>query len=131
MLTGGCYCGDIRYVADGPAFHACFCHCTICRRTTGAPVVAWFSVRRTGFRLLSGAPVRFASSAAGSRSFCPQCGTQLTFEASGPADELGITTSSLDDPSAAPPAEHTHTESRIGWLQTADGKPEHLQNRRP
>jgi hypothetical protein len=45
MLTGGCFCGDIRYAVTGSPFHPTNCHCSICRRTTGAPFVAWFSVR--------------------------------------------------------------------------------------
>jgi len=37
MLTGGCFCGAIRYEADGAPFRETNCHCSICHRTTGAP----------------------------------------------------------------------------------------------
>jgi len=37
MLKGGCYCGAVRYEAAGTPFNETSCHCTICRRTTGAP----------------------------------------------------------------------------------------------
>ena len=47
MLTGGCFCGRVRYEARGPAFNRTSCHCSICRRTSGAPFVAWFSVARS------------------------------------------------------------------------------------
>ena len=43
MLTGGCFCGAIRYEARGTPFHESNCHCSICRRTTGAPFVTWFA----------------------------------------------------------------------------------------
>ena len=36
MLTGGCFCGRVRYEARGPAFNRTSCHCSICRRTSGA-----------------------------------------------------------------------------------------------
>jgi len=51
MLQGGCFCGRIRYEVAGRPFHETNCHCSICRRTTGAPFVAWFSVRPLEFRV--------------------------------------------------------------------------------
>ncbi len=44
MLKSGCFCGAIRYEMAGAPFDQTSCHCLICRRTTGAPFVAWFSV---------------------------------------------------------------------------------------
>ena len=49
MLTGGCHCGAVRYEVRGPVFAPNLCHCDICRGTTGAPCVAWFSVHPTAF----------------------------------------------------------------------------------
>jgi len=77
MLKGGCFCGAIRYEAGGTPFHKTNCHCSICRRTTGAPFVAWFSVPRSEFRLVQGATTQFRSTPKGTRTFCPRCGTQL------------------------------------------------------
>src|SRR3712207_5083812 len=114
-LTGGCFCGYVRYEAGGAPYNATLCHCTTCRRACGAPVVAWFSVPRTQFRL-TGEPRRFRSSNRAMRSFCPECGTALTFELDGAADEIDITTASLDDPSRVPPTDHTYAGSRIRWV---------------
>ena len=86
----------------------------MCRRTAGAPAVAWFSVRLSEFRLLAGEPQTCASSASGRRSFCPRCGTQLTFR-NLDLDEIDITTASLDDPNAVPPDDHTWVASRLAW----------------
>jgi hypothetical protein len=41
MLTGGCYCGAVRYETDGEPFHETICHCADCRRIVGAASVAW------------------------------------------------------------------------------------------
>jgi hypothetical protein len=97
------------------------CHCSICRRTTGAPFVAWFSVRPSEFRWVSGDPVRFRSSSKGTRSFYPHCGTQLTFQGVDYPDEIDVTTCSLDHPEAVPPRDHTHTGSRLQWIKHSDG----------
>lgn len=109
MLKGGCFCGDIRYEAGGTPFHLTNCHCSICHRTTGAPFVAWFSVPRSGFRFVQGTPTQFRSTLKGMRSFCPRCGTQLTFEHDDASDEIDVTTCSLDEPERLPPEDQTRT----------------------
>jgi hypothetical protein len=128
MLKGGCYCGAVRYEATGAPFNETNCHCSICRRTTGAPFVAWFSVRRDAFRFVVGTPTRFNSTAKASRSFCGRCGTQLTFESRDTPSEIDISTASLDDPHAVPPRDHIWTRSRLSWIRLADGLPEHRES---
>lgn len=129
MLKGGCYCGRIRYEAAGEPFNESNCHCSICRRTTGAPFVAWFSVPRSQFRLTKGSPARFRSTVKALRSFCAHCGTQITFEHDDFAREIDVTTCSLDDPNAVPPGDHIWTSSRLRWVRTADGLPEFEESR--
>jgi hypothetical protein len=129
MLKGGCFCGDIRYEADGETFHRTNCHCATCRRTTGAPFVAWFSVARTGFRFTQGYPTRFKSSSHGTRTFCPRCGSQLTFSSEDAQDEIDVTTCTLDNPEEVPPTDHTFTGSQLAWVQLADGLPRYAQSR--
>ena len=48
---GGCFCGAIRY-AFLDVFVAGYCHCSICRRMSGAPVIAWVNTPRASFRVL-------------------------------------------------------------------------------
>jgi hypothetical protein len=129
MLKGGCFCGGIRYEAGGTPFHLTNCHCSICRRTAGAPFVAWFSVPRLEFRLVQGTPTQFRSTPKGMRSFCPRCGTQLTFEHDEASDEIDVTTCSLDDPERLPPKDHLHTSTKLRWVKLADGLPEHREAR--
>ncbi|MDA8049084.1 MAG: GFA family protein [Rhodospirillales bacterium] len=118
MLHGGCLCGAIRYTTDGVPYHESICHCSICRRASGAPFVAWFSVPRQSLSLVSGAPGWFRSSPAAERGFCARCGTALFFRSSAHPDEIDITTASLDDPALVPPRDEIYTETRIAWLAT-------------
>ena len=129
MLKGGCSCGAIRYEASGAPFHLTNCHCSICRRTAGAPFVTWFSVPRSEFRIVQGTASRFRSTPKGTRSFCPHCGTQLTFEHADFAGEIDVTTCSLDDPLLLPPEDHTYASSKLAWVQLADGLPEYREAR--
>lgn len=129
MLIGGCFCGLIRYEAAGTAFHETNCHCSICRRTTGAPFVTWFSVPRLQFRIVRGELQRFKSTAKGTRSFCPRCGTQLTFEHEDFVQEIDVATCTLDNPNTVPPKDHTWTSSKLPWVMLADHLPQYPERR--
>ena len=129
MLTGGCLCGAIRYAAGAGAFHESACHCSIWRRASGAPFVAWFSVPRAHLRWLQGQPARYASSGHGTRSFCARCGTQLVFEDDRSPDEVDLTTCSLDGPQRLPPQSHIYTETQVAWVKLADGLPRYRGSR--
>ncbi|MBF0665736.1 MAG: GFA family protein [Brevundimonas sp.] len=128
MLTGGCHCGSVRYEADGAPVERALCHCDLCRRTTGAPAVAWFTVRESDLRL-TGEPVRHASSDHAERSFCGRCGTQITFRDAAYEDRIDVTTGSLDDPEACPPVEQIWVRSRPAWMATAHALPDDLERR--
>ncbi|TDG34087.1 GFA family protein [Paracraurococcus ruber] len=101
----------------------------MCRRAAGAPMVAWFSVPRAGYRVVRGAPARYASSDRANRTFCGTCGTTLTFEDKSHPQEIDITTASLDDPEAMPPQDHTRAADRLSWVKLADGLPEYPELR--
>lgn len=128
MLKGGCFCGRIRYETTGTPFHETNCHCVNCRRTTGAPSVAWFSVQRSQFRFTLGEPARFKSTSQATRSFCSQCGTQLTFESEDLPTEIDVTTGSLDAPDEVPPKDQTWTRSRLSWMVLDDRLPKHSES---
>jgi hypothetical protein len=128
MLTGGCFCGQVRYEVSGAPFDESVCHCSICRRTTGAPMVAWLTVRPGAFRITAGKPTTFRSTAHCERAFCAMCGTQITFR-DDRLDEIDVTTASLDEPNAVPPKAHIWTGSRLAWVKLADALPQHRDAR--
>jgi hypothetical protein len=123
MLTGGCFCKFIRYRIDASPFHEANCHCTICRRTSGAPFVTWFSVPSRAFTLMSGEPTAFSSSDHGTRTFCPRCGTPLTFSSRKTMDEIDVTVGSLDEPAMVPPKIDIFVSSKLPWVVRDDDLP--------
>lgn len=123
MLRGGCFCRAIRYQIDGAPLRRTDCHCTICRHTSGASFVDWVVVPRPALRWLQGTPARLKSSEDGTRRFCPSCGTPLTFESARSAEEIDVTTCSLDDPEQSPPQDHVYVRSRLSRVTLDDGLP--------
>ncbi|MBE7379883.1 MAG: GFA family protein [Leptolyngbya sp. SIO1E4] len=110
-------------------FHETNCHCSVCHRTSGAPFVTWFSVPKSCFEFISGAPTKFRSTVKGPRTFCPHCGTSLTSELNDFPDEIDVTTCSLDNPELLPPKDHTRTSSKLPWVPLSNSLPAYQESR--
>ena len=126
---GGCFCGAIRYRARGVPEEPTLCHCSICRRASGAPLVAWATFATERIEWLKGEPRRFNSSAKAERSFCSACGTALTFTFVKSPERTDVTLASLDHPEYITPRDHIYTSSRVPWVRLADGLPSFLDER--
>jgi hypothetical protein len=120
---GGCLCGQVRFRVMAPPLDAGYCHCRMCQRNSGAPVVAWVTFPTAGFSWLAGEVGVYASSAHAKRSFCATCGSYLVFASTEFPNEVSINTASFDEPDAFPPRKHIFSESRIDWFHTADQLP--------
>jgi hypothetical protein len=124
-ITGGCHCGAIRYQAEGEALNHALCHCTDCRRHAGAPMVGWTMYPRERVTVTKGTPKVYASSQAGRRYFCADCGTGLFFSNDVVLPGLlDIQSATYDDPDAVPAQAHIQVADRIGWMQRAHELPE-------
>jgi hypothetical protein len=122
-LEGGCLCAAVRYRIGAAPDHADYCHCRMCQRATGAPVVPWLTVASGAFAWTTGEPAVYRSSQQAERLFCPRCGSQLAFRDLADPDHVDVTLASLDDPEAVRPSYHIWTSSRIGWFEVADALP--------
>lgn len=115
-LEGGCLCGRTRWRADGPVLHRVHCHCRLCRKGSGAVEMPWIIVERRHFAWTGEPPARYRSSPRAERSFCPVCGTKLSFVHDDVPDDVDIAVGSMDDVDAGYPLAQIHGESRIAWL---------------
>ncbi|WP_119678505.1 GFA family protein [Indioceanicola profundi] len=129
-LHGGCLCGAVRYRISGAiaATGVAYCHCGMCRKASGAPVMAWATFPAGAVWLTGGAPASYASSPKALRQFCPNCGTQLFFTYTEGEPEFDVAICTLDDPSLLPPRYHIWTASILPWFETADSLPRHTDD---
>jgi hypothetical protein len=77
--SGQCLCGAIRYQLSGEPKVVALCHCSDCRRSAGAPMVAWAMFPETALTLTKGQPKTINSSGTAMRSFCADCGSGLFY----------------------------------------------------
>lgn len=93
------------------------CHCRNCQRVSGGPFSPVVYLPANAFRLTRGSLRYYATpSAAGGhnkRGFCPECGSRISGGES--ADGIGVTASSLDDPSWFRPELHMWVSDAQPW----------------
>jgi|GEM_PF-4166274 len=61
-LEGGCYCGAVRYQAEGRPQLKAQCHCRECQYITGGGPNFFLLMPPDGFRYTKGAPKQFTRS---------------------------------------------------------------------
>ena len=119
-FEGGCYCRQVRYVAEGEPRLKAQCHCRECQYISGGAPNMFMVMPPEDFRYVSGAPKTFTRGdleAPVTREFCENCGTHLaTRRPDMPFVILKVGT--LDDPGL-------YGASRMA-IYTIDKQPFHL-----
>lgn len=100
-IEGGCYCGRVRYRAEGEAVLKAECLCRECQYISGGGPNFFALMPRTGFSYTEGTPKRFTRRDIDNpvtREFCEHCGTHMLTRLQG-RDEVVLKVGTLDDPS--------------------------------
>jgi hypothetical protein len=124
-FAGGCHCGAIRYELDGPPNDVALCHCTDCRKNSGAPVMSWAGYDADKMTFTKGEPKVFQMSPVSSRNFCGVCGAGLTYQNSEMLPgKVEVQSCTLDDPEAMKPLMHIQVAERLSWMHPGAALPE-------
>jgi len=102
-LKGGCYCGSVRYRAEGEPIFKGQCHCRECQYISGGHPNVVMGMPEPGFAYTKGSPKPYRRSDLENpvtREFCPECGTHLLTRSRGLPGAVLIKVGTLDDPSA-------------------------------
>lgn len=105
--TGGCLCGDVRFVASGQPLRVGLCHCLDCRKHHGALFHASAIFPQDAVKI-DGRTHDYAG-----RFFCPHCGSSVFSKSD---DEIELHLGSLDAPSQLIPSYELWTVRRETWL---------------
>ncbi|MFW6094203.1 MAG: GFA family protein [Pseudomonadota bacterium] len=105
QLEGGCYCGAIRYRAEGEPMLNAQCHCRECQYLSGGGPNVFMVLPESGFEYTRGTPRSFTRSDLESpvtREFCAECGTHVVTRAPGLPGGVILKVGTLDDPGQFP-----------------------------
>lgn len=126
-VHGSCLCGGVRYVITAPFRRANLCHCSRCRKHSGAAASAQGRVPAEGFALLAGADLLTVYRPPGggmAKVFCRVCGSSL-FGGSWPdGDEVSVRLGGLDGDPGIAVQFHSFAGDPAPWEPAcADGLP--------
>ena len=118
VKEGGCFCGAVRYSFESDNYPSSNCHCSMCRRTSGAAFLSWMAIPLTAFEYSKGNPKKLISSDQGTRYFCQDCGTPLTCFLDEYPQYIYVTICSLDNPQDFEPSGDMYVEDMLDWVKT-------------
>ncbi len=122
MTTGSCLCGAVSYEVHGPYQWMTYCHCSMCRKHSGALFGTFVGAAPENFRWLQGedAVVHYRSSPTFERPFCGRCGSPVP-DTSGPV--VNCPAGGLGDDLDATPRTHIFVATRSPLHEIRDDLP--------
>jgi len=126
-LEGSCLCGGIKYEVTAIVGKLVNCHCSMCRKATGAAFRTRAAVPAEAFRWLAGADLvsRYDSSAHETRTFCRICGASLPTFFSNHPEQIGLPLGTLDGDPGLKPSAHVWVGSKAPWWDITDDLPQY------
>ena len=126
-LTGGCFCGQVRYEITAPLRAARCCHCSRCRKAFSGAGSAYAEVDPESFRWTQGEALltRFESMPGWGLCFCRRCGTTLAGLHG--AAVHGVTLGSVDGDPGVQIAQHLYVGSRAPWDHIGGDAPQYVE----
>ena len=125
-LEGGCYCGAVRYLAEGEPMMKAQCHCRECQYITGGATNMFMLMPAASFKYTKAAPKQFSRSDLEkpvTREFCAECGTHMVTRPRMPGVVV-IKVGTLDDPSVyGGPQMAIHTLDKQSFHHIPEGLP--------
>lgn len=122
-LTGGCYCGEVRYRVRNVRNEVTECHCSQCRKQSGHRY-AVVDAKPGDLEIEGADPITwFPASPVAKRGFCSVCGSHL-FWWSLEEDDVGILAGSVDEPTGLELVGHIFVRDKGDYYEIADGLPQ-------
>ena len=123
-MIGGCLCGQVRYSANADPGFVGVCHCEHCQKQTGTAFAVLVGIPKSAISIqgrLKAFHDRGDSSQPVDRSFCPECGSPIVFEAAVFPGFTFVHAGTLDDTSWLDPKVHVYCDSKEKWTPIPQG----------
>ena len=125
LLAGGCFCGTVRYQVEDAFRYAMNCHCSNCRRTTGAAFKPLAGIERAKLVLTSGADrLLLYGTPDANDTHCAVCGS-LLYSVVRDGAWLHVALGTLADTPTIRPTCHIFVGSKAAWFTITDDLPQY------
>ena len=123
-FRGRCYCGAVHYAVDGGFAYALNCHCSKCRRVTGAAFKPFAGVARERLAVTQGEDALLVmGTARNNNTSCVRCGS-LLFSVVREGAYVHVTLGTLEGDPGIRPTAHIFVGSKAAWFEITDGLPQ-------
>ena len=126
ITVGRCLCGAVSFEVDLPVQSCVNCHCESCRWQSSAPITTFIGVSDEQWRWTGKRPKIYNSSPGIERTFCPNCGSPISFRSQRMSGAMHFYVCSMEQPEALSPTLHVAIEEKLSWLKLADDLPSHV-----
>ena len=124
-LVGKCRCDTVHYAVADEFVYAANCHCSLCRRATGAAFKPFAGIERDKLRITKGADNLIILGDAGANDTrCKLCGAFLYSVVRDGAFVHVAMGSLVDDPTIRP-SKHIFVGSKARWFTITDDLPQY------
>lgn len=125
MLKGSCLFGGIQYEIDAELGPITNCHCSQCRKASGASFATNASIPARSFRFVAGAALlrEWKSSPGKRRCFWRRCGSPILKRSDNAPQTLRLRLGTLDSDPRLKPSKHIYVGSKAPWVEITDGLP--------
>jgi hypothetical protein len=123
-VRGECYCRAVSFTVRDAFEYALYCHCSECRRRTGAASKPFAGIPASALNITNGddSIVRLGD-AKGHHASCRKCGS-LLYSLVRNGAYVHVTLGTLIDPPAIAPRAHIFVGSKAPWDVICDGLPQ-------
>ncbi len=124
MLKGTCLCKTVEYEVADEFGYSLNCHCSNCRRATGAACKPFAGIERNKLQIVRGAnSLLIYGDEIDNDTHCALCGS-LLFSVVRDGQFVHVTLGTLVDTPSIKPDAHIFVGSKASWFEITDGLPQ-------
>lgn len=125
MLNARCFCGAVCFAVEDAFAYAFYCHCSRCRRRTGAACAAIGGISSEKIQVTRGDEyvLRLDESERGYVGVCKQCCSPL-YSVVNAGKFVHVALGVLDGAPSKTPDHHIQVGSKADWHSITDGLPQ-------
>lgn len=127
-LSGQCLCGAVRYAVADSFRYALNCHCSNCRRATGATFKPFAGIERDKLSIVAGHDATMIYGEPSNHDLhCARCGSPL-YSLVRDGAFVHVALGTLTDPPSIRPQAHIFVGSKAPWFAITDGLPQYEEH---
>lgn len=128
QLAGRCFCGAVHYSVADAFRYAMNCHCSNCRRTTGAAFKPIAGIERDKLAITKGSEnLLIVGDDTGHDAHCKACGSFL-YSVVREGEYVHVAMGTLTDAPSIRPSAHIFVGSKAPWFTITDDLPQYEEH---